>query len=141
MRSTKKLILILFLLVLMFSITGCLKSNEAKVKETVNTFFNGITSEEKNKVMNVLDITLPNRDSYPVMLETYFGLNETVSMIINFTDIVIMDNAASVSGNTQEDYYWNGSRNLSQIPFNFTLIKRGSKWLISQENYLIPIFM
>lgn len=141
MRSTvKKITLIVLLLGLAFSVSGCLKSNDTAVKETVNKFFNALKVENKQQVVDTLDITLPGYQYYPAILDTYFGVNETLSIAVNFTTVTIMEDAATVSALVNEQYVFNGQAGSSQQLFNFTLVKRGNNWKISREDYLAPLF-
>lgn len=142
MLNFKKLSLLLLLVVLVFTLTGC-GSSEKSVQATISKYFEAYRTESKQGIADVLDLTFNyklnidgtiytfSRDNYLSMMDSLFINIEYHSLDVKFSSTTVTSDVASASVLTTEDYTYKGQRGVHLFTHQFTLMKRGGKWYIT----------
>ena len=139
----KKFALLLLMVIVAFSLTGCGSADEA-VKGVVSKYFAAKKAENKQDISSMLDITFTwvvqtndgiyelSRDQYLSYLDNFFVNNEYHTLNPTYTSVLITGDVALVNCLCTEDYTYKGVRNTGIWPYEVTLTKRNGKWFITK---------
>lgn len=132
MRSNVKKVILLFMLcLLVFSLTGCLKSDEAVVKSTANKFFQAVKNEDINTIRNLFGLQMYGREELIAFYEEWFSLVRYISITPTITNVSIQSGIASVNAVTIEIFTAQAENHTWTGTYQLLFSKNGNKWYIT----------
>ena len=128
----KKLSIICLMFVLAFSLTGCLKSDQTAIKETINKYFQGLKDESKKDISAIIDPNFPFRSQFLANLDTLFYTVDFTSITVTINTITVVGDVASADTIVLWSYVdGEGQSGTEQFARTFKMAKHSGKWYIA----------